>query len=76
MERRLRFAPFSVKDPNQKGHDKVEVQGVELSSDGKTVTLKIDGLHAVNQMFIRSSVQSVTGQAVPGEIYLTINAVE
>jgi glucose/arabinose dehydrogenase len=66
---------FKVTDPKQQGHDEVEVQSAALAPDGKTVTLKIDGLQPVMQMKIAYNLKAADGTAVKNTIYNTINAV-
>lgn len=68
---------WSVKNPDKKGHDVVEVQSVELSSGGKTIRLKLkkEDLVPVNQMQIHLSVRSKENEAYEKTIYLTIHKV-
>jgi glucose/arabinose dehydrogenase len=66
---------FKVSDPKKTGHDDVEVQSATLSSDGKTVTLKVDKLQPVMQMKIAYRLKAADGAKVQNAIYNTINVV-
>ena len=66
---------FKVSDAKKQGHDDVEVQAATLSPDGKTVTLKIDGLRPVMQMKIAYTLKMADGTAVRSAIHHTINVV-
>jgi hypothetical protein len=63
----------SVTDQTKVQHDSVEVRGVALSQDRKTVTLKIPGLKPVMQMKISMNFASADGQPIEFDIYGTIN---
>ena len=64
-----------MKDPKVARHDVLEIKGVELSADGKTVLLKIDGLVPVNQIKTTYRLKSADGKELKGDIYSTINVV-
>jgi len=66
---------YSVADPSKKGHDKVAVAGVALSSDKKSVTLKIDGLVPVMQMKVKFKISAADGAPISFEVYNTINKI-
>lgn len=66
---------YKVSDPQEKGHDPVEIKGVAVSTDEKSVTLLIDGLKPVMQMKITLNIKSASGSPVPKEIAHTINVV-
>ena len=66
---------FSVSDPEKKGHDVVDVSGVRLSEDGKTVRLTIPSLQPVMQMKIKFALKAAEGGRVDGEIYNTIHRI-
>jgi cytochrome c5 len=68
---------WSVKNPDQTGQDDVPVQGVELSSNGKTILLKISeqDLQPVDQMRIQLSLESEEGRKYQDTMYLTIHKV-
>jgi hypothetical protein len=65
----------SVADPSIKEHDPVDVEAVELSQDGKTVTLKIPDLVPVMQMKIAMKLKAADGAPVEYTVYNTINKV-
>ena len=54
--------------------DKMEVTSAQLSSDLKTVTLKIADLRPAHQMRLQFRLKTKDGSAVNHEIYHTINA--
>jgi glucose/arabinose dehydrogenase len=66
---------FKVSDPKKQGHDDVEVESATLSKDGRTVTLKIDGLRPVMQMRIAYTLRAADGAKVQSAIHNTINVV-
>jgi len=66
---------YSVSDPNKKGHDKVEIGGVTLAADKKSVTLKIAGLAPVMQMKVKLKIAAADGAAISFEVYNTINKI-
>jgi hypothetical protein len=66
---------YSVTDPNKKGHDKVELGGVTLSPDKKSVTLKIAGLGPVMQMKVKFKINAADGTPVSFEVFPTINKI-
>lgn len=60
----------------QKGREEeVEVQSATVSADGKTVTLKIDGLRPVMQMRIDYRLKAADGAKLQSAIWHTINVV-
>ena len=66
---------YKVSDPEEKGHDPVEIKSVSIGTDDKSVTLLIDGLKPVMQMKITLNIKSANGAPVPKEIAHTINVV-
>ncbi|HUR46556.1 MAG TPA: DUF6797 domain-containing protein, partial [Candidatus Saccharimonadales bacterium] len=62
---------FSVTEPEQKRHDKLEVQSVSLLPDGKTVVLKIADMRPADQIKIKYSVADVGGTQISQEVYAT-----
>jgi len=66
---------FSLKDPSVAKHDELEIKGVQLSADGKTVLLQIDGLGPVNQIKTTYKIKSAAGKELKGDIFSTINVV-
>ena len=55
--------------------DEIEVQSASLSADGKTVTLKIDGVRPVMQMKIAYNLKAADGAKMQSAIWNTINVV-
>jgi glucose/arabinose dehydrogenase len=66
---------YKVSNPKQQGFDEVDVQSAVLSSDGRTVTLKVDRLQPVMQMKIAFNLKSADGAKVQNAIFNTINVV-
>jgi hypothetical protein len=66
---------LSVKNPGKVGHDDVEVKSVQVSEDGKTVTLDIPTLKPVMQMMIQYNLKAADGTKLSQELYATINRV-
>lgn len=68
-------AQWSVKHPDQKGRDPVEISRVYLSADNRGVFLEIPDLQPVNQILAKLKLKEKRGQPFNEEIYLTINRV-
>ena len=68
-------AQWSVKDPGKKGRDKVDVEKVEIGSDGRSVFLHIPDIRPVNQVLAKLNFKASDGREFKEEIYLTINKV-
>ena len=66
---------YSVENPSKQGVDDVEVAGVTVSDDGRSVTLKIPGLKPVMQMKIQVNLKAADGQPVKHAIHNTVNRV-
>jgi hypothetical protein len=54
-------------------HEPMAVQSAQLSADGRTVTLAIEGLAPVMQMRIRYDLDAADGTAMRGEVVHSIN---
>ena len=66
---------FSVKDPNKKAHDPVEIKSVKLLADKKTIFIEIPEIQPVMQMKVKYNVKSADGREISQEFYNTINVV-
>jgi hypothetical protein len=66
---------YKVSNPEEKGHDTVEIKSVKLSPDRKSVFLEAPGLQPVMQMKIKMNILAEDGTELPGQIVNTINAV-
>ncbi len=67
---------YSVAEPNRVGRDRVNVRGVKLTDDGKTLQLDVPGLRPVMQMGITLKGMKMTdGTPVDQTLYNTINYV-
>jgi hypothetical protein len=68
-------ADYSVKNPRQKGIDKVIIQNISLSADNKALILHISDIGPAQTMRLRFQVQSRDGVTIKNSVYLTINKV-
>jgi len=66
---------FSVKNPEEKAHDLVEIKSAKLSADKKTVRLEIPALIPVMQMKIKYNITAADGTALKQEVFNTIHNV-
>ena len=65
---------YSVSDPDKEGQDVVKINAVELSPDGKTISIKVDKVVPVMQMKIAYNLETEGGERLRNEIYNTIHA--
>jgi len=65
---------FKVSQPGRQGRDKMEITSAQLSSDLKSVTLKITDLRPAHQMRLQFRLKTKDGTPVKHELYHTINA--
>ena len=66
---------YSLEHPERKGHDRLTIQSVALSKDGREVKLAISGLRPVNQIELRLNLKSADGADWKELSYMTINAI-
>lgn len=66
---------YRPSNPEELGHDFVDIAGVRLAADKKSVLLQVAGLKPVMQSEITMRIKSASGAALPEKIYHTINAV-
>lgn len=64
-------AEYSVTNPDQKKHDKLEVKAAKVSDGGKTVALQIDDMQPADQIRIKYSIKDESGATVAQEVYAT-----
>ena len=64
---------FSIVDPNKQGHDPVEIGGIRISPDKKTINLDLADMGLAMQMKIKFKIASADGKVIEQEIYNTIN---
>lgn len=65
---------FSVKEPQRKGHDTMEVKSVRLAPGGR-VLLELPEIAPVMQQRIKFAVKDATGQPLEQEVWQTIHRV-
>jgi glucose/arabinose dehydrogenase len=63
---------FKVSAPEAKGHDRLEVKSVKLSSNRKTAHLEIPEIQPVMQMKIVANIKSQDGAALKHEVWNSI----
>jgi hypothetical protein len=66
---------FKVSEPGTQGRDKMDIESVQLQTDGRTVLIKAKDLKPVMQMRLQFRVRANTGEPINSEIYHTINAI-
>jgi cytochrome c2/glucose/arabinose dehydrogenase len=66
---------YRPSDPAELGRDLLDIQGVSLSEDRRSVFLKISGLQPVMQSEITMRIKSASGEPLPEKIWHTINAI-
>src|SRR5205814_2135147 len=70
---------FSIADAKKKGGDSlkdpVEISGVTLAADKKTVRIKLPEVKPVMQMNIKYNIKAADGTTIHSEIFNTINKV-
>jgi glucose/arabinose dehydrogenase len=66
---------YSPSNPSKVGRDPLEINSVDLSDDGKTITLRVENLIPVMQMKIGMRIKAADGSAISTAIYNTINVV-
>jgi hypothetical protein len=64
---------YWVSDPKKKGREKLPIQDAKISADGRTVSLRIDGLKPVYYLSIRYRVKAADGTPLNQELIYTIN---
>jgi len=68
-------AHYSVANPGQEGEDEVAITGLELSPDGRTLSVGLEDLAPVNQLFLDLDLLAADGSPVTHELYVTVNRV-
>jgi hypothetical protein len=66
---------FWVTQPAKKGREPLPIQSAKLLPDGKTVSLKIEGLKPVHHLVIRYKIKGADGAAITQELDYTINKI-
>ena len=66
---------YSVRNPNRKGRDEVEIKSIRLSGDRRTVSIEIPGIRPVMGMSIRGRIKAADGTPISLELYNTIHRV-
>ena len=64
---------FKITNPDEKGHDPLEIHRVTLSDDRRSILIHIDDHQPVMQMAIEYDLRSASGAPVRGAIYNTIH---
>ncbi len=66
---------YSVANPSKKGHDPVEIAGITMGKNRKSVFIKINGLAPVMQMRIQIKISAAEGGTIHCDVYNTINKI-
>ena len=66
---------FKASNPDEKGHDTLDLKSIKLSADKRKVFLEIAELKPVMQMKIKYNIKAADGSSLKQEIFNTINAV-
>ena len=66
---------FKISNPDEKGHDSIDIKSVRLSQDNQTVFLELADVKPVMQMKLKYNIQAKDGAGLKQEIFNTINAV-
>ncbi|MDX1951985.1 MAG: DUF6797 domain-containing protein [Verrucomicrobiota bacterium] len=64
---------FSVSDPTQRKHDKLEITKAVLSKDGKSVFLEIQDMKPSDQLKIKYAIDAASSEMISQEIYATVH---
>ncbi len=67
---------YSVANPQQEGHDEVEVRSAKLLADGRTVFLETPELKPVMQMEVKFNLHFASGAPATGPLFLTLNRLD
>ncbi len=62
---------YSVSNPADSKHDKLEITGAKLQADGKTVVLAIKDMKPADQIKLKFNLDGADGSTVAQEIYAT-----
>lgn len=68
-------AEYKVSNPEEKGHDKLDIKSVTVAPDKKSVFLEVPGLQPVMQMKIKMNIKAADGTTIPDAVGNTINVV-
>lgn len=66
---------FKVSAPNEKGHDTVAIEYINLSADKRTVSIALKDVKPVEQMGIKMKLKAADGATISTELDYTINKV-
>lgn len=66
-------AEYKPSNPDEVGHDRLQIERIELSDDGRTVFLRLPKVGPVMQMRVHAGLATATGKSVPVDIYHTIH---
>ena len=64
-----------MKNPKQKGHDRVEVRSAQLSADGQALSLGLEDVIPVMQQRVKLNLKAADGAEVQQEVWHTIHKV-
>ncbi|MBN8246118.1 MAG: hypothetical protein J0L84_01595 [Verrucomicrobia bacterium] len=64
---------LSVKEPGAQKHDKLTVKAAQLSPDGRSLRLLVDGLEPADQYSVRYSIKAADGSELRSEVIGTFH---
>jgi hypothetical protein len=64
---------LSVKEPGAQKHDKLTVKAAQLSPDGRSLRLLVDGLEPADQYSVRYSIKAADGAELRSEVIGTFH---
>lgn len=64
---------YSIRQPQQLGHDRVDVSALHLSKDGKSVFVEMPAMVPSMQLHIRLHLSTADGRPIRPSLYTTIN---
>ena len=68
-------AHYSLLRPGQEGEDDVAITSLELSPDGRLLSVGLQDLGPVNQLHLSLDLLAADGSPVTHELYVTVNRV-
>jgi putative heme-binding domain-containing protein len=63
---------YSVRQPGQRGHDRVDVKSLHLLPDGRSLFVEIPTLHPVMQLHLYTELATSDGMSFPVDLYYSI----
>lgn len=68
-------ATYTIKDPEKKGRETVNVKSAKLLSDGRTVEIELEDFRPVNQLEVKFKLKAKDGAEIEQEFQCSVNVV-